>query len=517
MAKTCLLILAHRMPLVRIQSSVQVHQILPFRSFTSPRTAYYPAKKPRRRSGPIQKHEVEDILNKFGNIGDSGTRLRINDVRWYQAAFVHPSYLQSLGRPIPWDAPANANQLEFLGDAYLGAVVAGYLIKRFPDQYSGFLHIARSKIVSWKMLSQFGETLRLREFILLSNDPRKRIKDEARLLEDHFESFVGAIVRDFENEGERMGRIGDQGKGYVYARRFIVNLIDKLVDFPSLLESDENFKSRLYSLCQRQQWQVPEYHELPRPPNPKPSNSSPLFWRAVVLNREDVCKLDARIEQKCTAYHEAIVEACGADEVAGGEEFNEIRTGRKFIIVGAAFGNKKIDAEHEAAKISLGNLRKEMDSAALAEDIAASVAVGSENVEANDDSVADAVFDTEDNAAVSVRSRKLKSKTESSESDAHIAVGNKRHRAATKQVSATDSAEPPKIPTLSTHTTTKKESQKEAEMNLAGDTSRTTTRKKPRRKKRKDSEAAEDSGDSPPKDPNSPANSPLAAFLGISE
>ncbi|KAJ3078841.1 hypothetical protein HK102_004207 [Quaeritorhiza haematococci] len=297
----------------------------------------------------IQKHEVEDILNKFGNIGDNGTRLRINDVRWYQTAFVHASYLQSQRGLISWENSASATKLEFLGDAYLSAVVASYLTKRFPNGESGFLTTTRSKIVNWRMLSQFGQALGLRDYILLSTDLNLRIKDdpESRLIEDHFESFIGAIVRDFEN--------GDQGKGYICARRFIMNLIENLVDLPSLLESDQNFKGRLQQFCQQLKWDIPKYFELPSCSDAKPSaNESQLFWRAAVLKREDVCKLDSRIERKCMAYHEAIVKACAADK--GGKDFTKIKAGETFVIVGAAFGNKNVDAEHEAAKTSLGNL-----------------------------------------------------------------------------------------------------------------------------------------------------------------
>ena len=44
----------------------------------------------------INKEEVENILNYFGNIGDNNLPLKINNLENYRRAFVHESYYQSV-------------------------------------------------------------------------------------------------------------------------------------------------------------------------------------------------------------------------------------------------------------------------------------------------------------------------------------------------------------------------------------------------------------------------------------
>jgi hypothetical protein len=43
----------------------------------------------------IDKKKVEEILNYYGNIGDNGSRLEINDLNHYQLALTHESYKQA--------------------------------------------------------------------------------------------------------------------------------------------------------------------------------------------------------------------------------------------------------------------------------------------------------------------------------------------------------------------------------------------------------------------------------------
>ena len=44
----------------------------------------------------VTKDNIEDILNRFGNLGQNGERLQINNLEPYQMAFVHESYYMSV-------------------------------------------------------------------------------------------------------------------------------------------------------------------------------------------------------------------------------------------------------------------------------------------------------------------------------------------------------------------------------------------------------------------------------------
>ena len=105
----------------------------------------------------ITKNEVEDILNYFGNIGDNGSRLTINNLEHFQRAFVHESYYQStqnaivnniqLTNPFITYIPCESNErLEYLGDHILKAILGRYLFERFDGEREGFLTKLKIKI-----------------------------------------------------------------------------------------------------------------------------------------------------------------------------------------------------------------------------------------------------------------------------------------------------------------------------------------------------------------------------------
>src|SRR3954465_1907515 len=58
-------------------------------------------------------------------------------------------------------------QLEFLGDAVLGLVVAESLFKSFPQCSEGELTRLRATLVSRKQMAKVGEALGLGEFLIL--------------------------------------------------------------------------------------------------------------------------------------------------------------------------------------------------------------------------------------------------------------------------------------------------------------------------------------------------------------
>ncbi len=56
-------------------------------------------------------------------------------------------------------APSN-ERLEFLGDAVLGLIVAGYTFERFPDFAEGKLAKVRSAVVNARVLAQVAARAR---------------------------------------------------------------------------------------------------------------------------------------------------------------------------------------------------------------------------------------------------------------------------------------------------------------------------------------------------------------------
>ena len=131
----------------------------------------------------------------------------------------------------------NNERLEFLGDAILGAIVAEYLFKKFPQKDEGFLTEMRSRIVSRESLNKLSKKLGVNGLIKMSNNSVYR-----SICGDTFEALVGALFLD---------------KGYRITQKVIVYRIIKFhFDIEQIESNDRNFKSQLIEWAQRSKKQV---------------------------------------------------------------------------------------------------------------------------------------------------------------------------------------------------------------------------------------------------------------------
>lgn len=154
------------------------------------------------------------------------------NIRVYQMAFRH----KSVATPVKYGTKNSNERLEFLGDAFLGAVVAELLFKMYPYKDEGFLTEMRSKIVSRANLNQLGRKLGLNELIKYDAKMITYPGKSTSLLGDAFEALVGAVYID---------------KGYKITRHFLLQRIIKPhVDILLLEQTETNFKSRLIEWCQ---------------------------------------------------------------------------------------------------------------------------------------------------------------------------------------------------------------------------------------------------------------------------
>jgi ribonuclease-3 len=109
-----------------------------------------------------------------------------------RTAVTHPSYLAE------HPAEKQHNQrLEFLGDAVLGAAVAYYLYKNFPDAAEGSLTKIRAAVVCEPSLAKLAQKIGLGEHLRLGRGEelsggRKR----PSILADAFEALTAAIFLD---------------------------------------------------------------------------------------------------------------------------------------------------------------------------------------------------------------------------------------------------------------------------------------------------------------------------------
>ena len=93
-------------------------------------------------------------------------------------------------------APSN-ERLEFLGDAVLGLVVAGYTFEHYPEFAEGKLAKVRSAVVNARVLAQVAGRLGIGEVLLLGRgEEGSGGRTKASILADAFEAILGAVYLD---------------------------------------------------------------------------------------------------------------------------------------------------------------------------------------------------------------------------------------------------------------------------------------------------------------------------------
>jgi len=303
----------------------------------------------------ITKQEVEDILNYFGGIGDGGNRLYINNLEHYQRAFVHESYHQyqiqsqmqgSLDEQpiyINYLSKESSERLEYLGDHVLKATLSRYLYQRFGTEREGFLTRLKIKIEKCSMLHKFAVTLGFKKFLLLSLQIENqslldldRGRDTPSYYENAFESFLGSIMEDFDE------------KGYIYAERFVRNIIENVIDFSELISKNDNFKDSLQRFFQSLKWKTPVYNNI----NEEGPLYRKIFTRMLTISKEQFNVLDRMQQENIMCYTEECLEYYKKiSQQVYSNLFTVVSDGNYILCIG--MGRKVVNAEQEAAKKGL--------------------------------------------------------------------------------------------------------------------------------------------------------------------
>ena len=244
----------------------------------------------------ITNDEVINLLKRFG-VEDE-----IHDLKIYQQSFVHKSYVKkennvnNQGEEVELaERPegclelqeASNERLEYLGDSILGATIASYLYERFPQEEEGFMTRLRTKIVNGEMLGSLALKMGMAPHMVISRHVEDRCngRTNLRILEDVFESFIGALYLDFnEKELEHPTMEFYSGMGFQVCQVFIISIIEELIDFSDLILNDYNFKDQLLRYFQQNYQQTPKYKQIlvEGPPHER------FFTMAVLKNEDEI-------------------------------------------------------------------------------------------------------------------------------------------------------------------------------------------------------------------------------------
>ena len=203
---------------------------------------------------------LTDIAGVNRILSEYSDTVRVRDINVYRKAFVHRSYCtrknenfvngntQCPQNCLPLQEESN-ERLEFMGDAVVNLVVGRYLFNRYPDENEGFMTRIRTKLVNGVMLAHFGSIIGIDKHILLSKQIEENEgRTNKKVLEDGFEAFVGAMLKDTGS--------------YDNVEDWIVNLIESNIDFAELISSNTNYKDMLIKNFQHSYNTSPRFFEM---------------------------------------------------------------------------------------------------------------------------------------------------------------------------------------------------------------------------------------------------------------
>lgn len=135
-------------------------------------------------------------------------------------------------------------RMEFLGDAILGFVICELLFEQFPNLLEGDLTKIKSVVVSRMTCAKVSDELQLEEFLILGKGMSVNKRVPRSVLADVFESMIAAIYLD---------------GGIEPVRRFITEHMQPEIDRAATGDSDDNYKSLLQQMSQRDFNATPTY------------------------------------------------------------------------------------------------------------------------------------------------------------------------------------------------------------------------------------------------------------------
>lgn len=155
------------------------------------------------------------------------------DAQLLERALTHSSYAKETGQ----GRLGGNERLEFLGDAFLDAIIGEELYRKMPKAEEGQLTKARASIVCEKSLAQAGRRLSIGRHMMFSRGEEKcGGRDRDSLLADGMEAVIGAIYLD---------------GGYARAQHFVLDIFkEDLQDAGKGKLSNRDYKSQLQELLQ---------------------------------------------------------------------------------------------------------------------------------------------------------------------------------------------------------------------------------------------------------------------------
>ena len=212
----------------------------------------------------IQEADIRKILETYGWKG------KLRNIQPFQQACVHKSYVdrseqwaQSGEKWIMQERPSNClplreadnEELEFIGDGFVGNNIGLYLARRYKGEGEGFFTRIRTRIVNNNMLGKLALKIGLSPFLIISRHVENVCngRENLGILGSMFEAWLGGLF-DHDDDGK--------GRGDSSVRNFLISVVESHIDFVDLITDDTNYKDQLLRWFQAQFHQPPRYKEV---------------------------------------------------------------------------------------------------------------------------------------------------------------------------------------------------------------------------------------------------------------
>ena len=158
-----------------------------------------------------------------------------------EQALTHRSYLNEH----PGEGFEDYERLEYLGDAFLGWVIADELYRRHPSYTEGDLSRGRSSLVRGETLTQIARSFDAGAYLIMgAGEEATGGRDRRATLEAVVEALIGAVLQD---------------QGEALARQLILRWLGPLLDAINPAGAPRDAKSALQEACQSTGSPIPIY------------------------------------------------------------------------------------------------------------------------------------------------------------------------------------------------------------------------------------------------------------------
>ncbi len=171
--------------------------------------------------------QAVDLEKLYGLIG-----YKFKNEKLLKTALTHSSYASE--HKLGYER--NNERLEFIGDAYVDAVVGAKLFEMMGSAHEGALSRCRADVVCEDSLARAASDMGLGEFLYLGKgEESSGGRNKASILADAFEALMGAVILD---------------GGYEAGKDIIIKLLGERIKLGAQGKLNRDFKTRLQEKLQ---------------------------------------------------------------------------------------------------------------------------------------------------------------------------------------------------------------------------------------------------------------------------